>query len=523
MAEANKVKEEMYGPAEEPSSVTADAVWALLDAMSWPQRKLKELSNEDEREWFSSEGMNPHLYAAGNTALDLVADPLNFVPLGLLSKANKGVPSGKLKGNLLSSAPNYIDNHYGLTDGPLQPQGIEKAVVGAMPNSMTPEEKLGLVRQVMGKVDWLGESAKNAAVATLTPSGRALYADTGINKGSQNTVAKHLENTADPKGQAKAGAQINYNLHQNAQAAWEGSPHPVMAEVGKMSNLETYQPNTAGTVSDMLVEHSGTVKGTRKNAVTKADPLPQEDASYIEDHMKVWGDTDDVVMKRPQSGTGGKHYNDLFFKSPLTSAVFRAFHATGWKPTQRELYDSLKKIEASQPAGKKNLFKVKNKSWEDAEKNGIWLTGSLPGTAITEGGINWLSKVEPSGKLTGVISDKHDFLDKMSGLAAKLINKIPGMNVSPDITERSLLAVTPPMKGNIQNFRKTQYAKTGGKPVPTYSGVPTPARKAGELTQRGILEEYTKIKPTKETLHNEWLRQGGMLSGLGAALVQPNE
>jgi hypothetical protein len=492
-----------------------------MDALSWAQRKTKEFWSGDENEWYSPEGMPTWAYAAGNTALDLVADPLNFIPMGLLGKAAKAVPSGKLKGNLLSSAPNYIKNHYGLTDGPKTAQGLEKAAVAALPNSMLPEEKLGAVRGVKGKIEWLAEAAKNAATATLTPSGRALYADTGINKGLQSTVKKHLDNVSDPKGQAKAGANINYNLHENVQQAWEGTPHPVMAEVGKMSNLETYRPNTAGSVSEMLTKHSGTVKGTRKNAVSKADELPSGDAAYIEDHMGVWGPTDDVVMKRPQSGTGGNHYNDLYFKSPLTSAVFRAFNQHGWKPTQRQLYDSIKAIEKAQPAGKKNTFRIKNKDYTDVEENGLWLTGSLPGTAITEGGVNWLSKVDTSGKMTGVISDKHDFLDKMSGVVARSLNKIPGMKVSPDITERSLLAVTPPMKGTIQSFRKTQYGKTGGKPTPTYSGIPAPVRGSQEATQRGILEQYTQVQPTAKTLQNENVRQAGMLS-VPLALHQPN-
>jgi hypothetical protein len=78
------------------------------------------------------------------------------------------------------------------------------------------------------------------------------------------------------------------------------------------------------------------------------------------------------------------------------------------------------------------------------------------------------------------------------------------------------------MKGTIQSFRKTQYGKSGGKAPPTYSGVPATPRGPQEATQRGILEQYTQIKPTAKTLQNERVRQAGMLSGAGA-LYQPDE
>ena len=486
-----------------------------MDALSYPQRKLKESVSGDEGEWFSPEGRNPHVYAAGNTALDLIADPLNLIPFGLLAKAAKLVPAAKLKGNFLSSAPNYIKNHYGLTDGPALPRGPERVIMAAMPNSMLDQEKLGLVRSITGKLEWGTEAAKNAAKAVLTPSGRATYADTGVNVGSQDTVARHLRSGQQPK----ASAQVNYNQHQNVQAGRTGATSAAMREVGENSNLVDYQPNGKGTVSQMLQEQTGEVVGTRKNAAAKTSPVNKKDADYIEDHMQTWGPrTDDVVMKRARSGHGGRHWQDWVKKSPMTSAVSAAFQTHAGVPTLKQLYETLKKIEKTQPAKKKNRFKIKNKSFEDVEKNGLWLHGSLPGSAITEGGVNWLSKIDVDGTMSGIISDKHDFLDKLSGKVAKAINKVPGVKVSPDITERSLLAVTPVMKTTVQAQRPKQFARLGkaGKPTKTYSGVPTPKQ---EGTQTAALERYRAAKASKATLRAERIRQAGALS-VPAALVQ---
>jgi hypothetical protein len=185
-----------------------------MEAMSYPQRKLKEGISGEESEWFSPEGWNPQLWAASNVALDLVADPLNLVPVGLLSKAAKLIPAEKLKGNFLASAPNYIKNHYGLTDGPAKPRAPEAAIMAAMPNKMLPQEKLGLVRSATGKLEWATEAAKNAALAVLTPTGRATYADTGVNIGTQQTVKKHLKTGAQHK--AADGTALGRFTHCSA-------------------------------------------------------------------------------------------------------------------------------------------------------------------------------------------------------------------------------------------------------------------------------------------------------------------
>jgi len=508
----------------------------VLDALSYPQRKLKEAVSGDEDRWFPEGAAT----GAGGTykqtsplpqggsefpmgiVADVLADPLNVLPIGMMGKAARAIPLEKLKGLAISSAPNYIKNFYGLTDGPVRANAAESVIMKMIPDKlrgqdMLEEDKLGLLRKLTGTAKWAGEAAKNAAISVLTPSGRALYADTGINKGLQNTVGRHLA-SAEKKGQAKAGANINYNLHQTVQAGRKGDLAESMTDVGRMSNLETYTPNEVGTIAGWMEKHSGTVKGPRKNAVAKPDPVSPSDAQYMENHATgAWGATDDVVMKRSTSGTGGDHYQDLFFKSPFVSAVSRAFAENNWKPTLKKLYTTMKKLEKAQPLKKKNKFFVKNKNFADVEKNGLWLTGALPGTAITEGGVNWLGKVEPSGKLMGMISDKHDFLDKMAGQVAGVINKLPGVNVGSDITKRSLLAVTPPMKGTIQNIRRRQYVAAGNtKGVPTYSGIPTPKRTPKQPLQREVLEQYTKVKPSAKALKAEQLRQAGAFAAAGA-------
>lgn len=464
----------------------------LFEALSYPQRKLKKAVSGDEAEWFSPDNMPPWAYAAGNTALDLVADPLNFIPVGLLGKAAKALPYGKkaLRGAGVTSAPNYIPNHYGPTD----------------PSRFGPAGA-----KVEGLAKWAGESAKNVSDSMLTPSGRALYGSTGINKGTQATVARHLK-----KGDTrKAAAQVNYNKHGNVQAAREGTTAPALDEIARHSNLETYQPLQNDTISNMMKKHSGT-KSTRGSKASEAIDMSDTEARYIEDHVLTsWGKTDDVVMKRARSGTGGDHFNDFTKKSPMSSVAYNIFKKYKGNPTLRQMYDEALKLEKKQPFA--HDFRIKNKDWDDVQKNGLWFKGGMPGSAVTEGGINWLGKLEPNGNMLGIISDKHDFLDKGAALAAKGLNKIPGMKVSPDITKRSLLAVTPPMRANIKSIKSKQL----GGADELLSGVERVKRK-GEATQGQLLQDYVSARPSAEALKGERIRQAGLLSG-GAALYQGRE
>ena len=96
-----------YGAAQEPSDYyvmrekqqenvrqrraenvdkTREVVSGAVDtAMNAPREYLKESISGDKSEWFSPEGLPVPLYAAGNTFLDIVADPINLIGGGLFT------------------------------------------------------------------------------------------------------------------------------------------------------------------------------------------------------------------------------------------------------------------------------------------------------------------------------------------------------------------------------------------------------------------------------------------------------
>ena len=482
----------------------------MLSALSWPQRQLKETISGDEEEWFSPEGMDPRLYAAGNVALDLVADPLNLIPVGAFAKAGKGAKN--VIGGALTSADNYIKDWYGITDSKdILPSAAESKLVKILTDrkGLTDLEALALVRKGKGAVDWALRSSTEAIKQITSPAARALYNEQGVSTGSQRWVRDKLQEADKVKGQEKAAAQVNFNQHVARQAGREGAWNPAMREVGERSNLVDYQPYSKENVSKAITDNPGEVKflgETFPNEVSKAD------GDFIADHVqKAWGDSEHLVVKRGQSGTGGPHFNDVLRDNPANPTISKVFLKYDGEPTLKQLYRGLTEAEGKQKG--RNKWKVKNPSLEHAEEHGLWLTGSKTGRAVTEGGINWLMKVDPSGRLMGVMSDKHDFLEKLPGVGKVVTEALP----------QDLVAITPPMFTTIQAQKKNQFAKAGLPQAPaSVTMVPrTPSPIMGDYTIPELLESYVNAAPSRAGTNRERWRNVGMLSAPLAVGVTP--
>lgn len=476
-----------------------------MDALAWPQEKLKEGvaaargEGADEREWFSQGDLPTWAYAGGNALLDTFADPLALVPVGLLGKGAKAVGKSA-KGRTLAAASNYIDDWYGIDKAIKASKTEEQAMKLARKHPQlkdAPEnEVLGAVRKAKGATGWAANAARHSLDA-LSPSARATYRDTGVSKGVQRNVQQHLDgfiDGTDKKGLSKAMANINYNNHITEQAGRVGSKADALTEVAHRSNLDDYMANTPEIMAEQFKTHVG------------GGSLSDDAADYAAKHVQdSWGGSPKMVMKQAGAGqntirsTGGNHYNDVVYRNAANPDISKIFIANKGTPTLRQLYDGLK-------GGKQGKYKVKNPSFEDVEKNGLWLTGSKTGTAITEGGINWLTKIEPSGKITGFMSDKHDFLEKLPIAGKALTKALPN----------DLIAVSPPMFGNIKAVKKAEMAKRGIAVPDEAVRAAKPGKSGGMLQdaeQQELLEEFINTGPNAKTLREEQMIQAGMLSG----------
>jgi len=470
----------------------------LLDALTWPQRQLKETVSGDESVWFEPNGMNPHLYAGLNTAADFVLDPLNVIPAGLFgSLLGKGAKAaGDLKGAVTGAFPNYIPNFYGLTDGAANKLSPVEAVATQALQKATGRdfnEALGMVRKGTGFAETTAKGLSEGVKNVVSPTRRASVRE-GVNPGAQRWVSEYMENLT-PRNKEKAAANINYMNHIRNQSGSNQPLNKTVAEVALRSNLETYTPNQPGTISDWMKKNAGT------EASGEAVKLADIDAKTIEDHVNsVWGGSQVAVMKRARSGPGGNHYTDMY---------------AGRNPMGRPVANTV--VEQMQKHGDDwaKYMPKKGKNWRLKQVNedgSVWIqsAGRNVGTAVTEGGVNWVMKIDKDGTMMTVISDKHDFLEKIPAVGKDIARALPN----------DLIAVTPPMFTNVKNIMRKQ-AKGLPPAERAVSGVSRKS-KPKEATTLTLLEEFVAAKPSEQAVKREKMIQAGMLTGALAAGITPN-
>lgn len=155
------------------------------------------------------------------------------------------------------------------------------------------------------------------------------------------------------------------------------------------------------------------------------------------------------------------------------------------------------------------------------DSDGVWITYSNAGRAKVEGGVNVLVRVDPDGSLTAVVSDLHDFGDKIPVLNTMLDNTLPNQ----------VLAVTPPMQTNVYSISNLRSSSTKdaelkaeyGEDV-TESLIDAPTKTSGlkKAEARQALD-VLQSSPSK----TEVARQTGMLANqanfIGNVVAQEEE
>jgi len=416
---------------------------------------LKQEKDYQFKDAFSEEFLRdkPRTAEVLGTTLDFVVDPLNLLGIGMLSKGSKAVSSaidsganisrGAMKGIYPSSVPNYIQGHYGPTQQALvKAQALKSKLKAAKTPKIEIDKAVNnLLRTEKGKgfVKTASEGAKNAIINSLSPEARALYRSTGINRPLYSTER------LSPKALNTELIHRSFaNRHIGKQAGRTGDTKEIDNLMSKGFYTD-YIPLKKGVYGESAKEFS---KGKYAKEVSDAD------YTFIQKHFSdVWKDkkiTDKVtdkldvtkrkkvsigessnpflILKKPQSNVTGNHWNDMV-NSPEISALATSF-ALG------------KKV----PKNPKDLAKyLKNQGFDNkltVDKDGVWFSYSRSGSSITEGGVNFLVKIKPNGRLTGVMSDEHNFLEFLPGTDKFLPNRV--------------VAVTPPMTGNIRTMRPKQ-------------------------------------------------------------------
>jgi len=430
-----------------------------------------------------------------------------------------GPESGR--GMLTASANNFIPGYY-------DPDPVKKAIA---------------------VTKWLPKQLVNTVTDIVDPASRAGYREQGISRSTQKIIARAqgkqsfldvLQNVPY-LGELLKPHKKEIGTHRGvAQAQYVGRVHAQSERQGKADLVD--EMIRRSDVVDVFDYYEGSYKDTikdkklkpyyRKKDAKNQMPLriPDDDLDFIEQHFStVWTEpslTNPNVMvpfkeaerpilaiKNPGSGQRitGAHYDDIFRRAPFVI------------PT-RQLFKDVKKIDPeellaklSEQANLSQQLKETKKHFKvvgQAKDGGVWISGSMPGSAITEGGINYLTKITPDGKMIGVMSDEHNLFE---GIAAKVekysAGAVPALSVMKHFLPRRLIAVTPPMAIDIES------KATATRKYQMPQGRPTEGK-----TYPDILNEIVGYKPSKEVLEAERKRNlGAATTTAGLSLLASEE
>lgn len=410
--------------------------------------------------------------------LDVAGDPLNVVGSGLFTgglKAAKQISGAdSLRGNMLTSAPNFIDNFYGpsrqarptvvdeiMSSVSQSPRVRNLPVVGSRVPSMTPQESADFRERAGSFGWWLADAADRGVRQALSPTDRARYRQTGVNE-TVREVAKDALDSGTARDRAKGVAQVQASgVLIPDQAGRRGSVSPDVEDIKRRSYLTEPVPVTTGSYKELI--RSNKLQGSYESG--RAVSVTDKDLDIISNHVsKVWEnragqsmvDTPGAHMRIKNAGAGdqvtGQHHFDFQSKSGV-HASFKPMFKDG-ALSEEELFNQAKKRSDANKKYNANRDKRKDPArWtladrsntlEGAKEHGIWVTGSFNGRAITEGGVNYLAKVSPNGRIMAVVSDEHNFLEKTPGVGRLVEGALPNRSVS----------VTPPMHYDLIGGRK---------------------------------------------------------------------
>ena len=349
-------------------------------------------------------------------------------------------------------------------------------------------------QRVSDFASWAAEGTKQGTFNILVPERRALLATTGVDPTTRQVAREVLEKPKGVSGRdvSKVISQGQQSFLTQGRVGFEGPSESGLDLIRRLSYLSDtveYNPQAYNRL------------------IKKADALgevSEQDVEFFSKHVgNVWkgrggvsladAPSPTINIKSPTSRQTGDHLYDFAFKkgSPMNSLT--KIIGPDKNPSSTEILTQLKTAE------KINIHPSMGKTEEEilrnAKKNGgFYITGSYQGTAITEGGVNYVAKLTPDGKLTVVVSDENNFLENVPVVGAVIEKAMPNRVIS----------ATPPLVFDL----KSEKAKS------TIAGVvDIPARQ--EVTSRdagykSIVEDVAGLEADPRAVRGAQLQNTGV-------------
>lgn len=462
-----------------------------------------------------------------------------------------GKDSGK--GMLLGSANNVISGYYGPDRAFSVASWLPTQVINTVKDIASPSSrakyreagittstqnivKRALDRTVEAKTDAYNKITDALILASQKMPDEPLLGLVGV--GVKNIKQKLDERAPEKKGIDRAVAQIQYTSRIHSQSGRKGNTE-LLDEIMRRSDLTdavTYYPGAYADLikTNRLKPYPLDGKG---NVKKMPEYLPNEDLFTIEEHFgRAWtepgkinpyktvpfkeADSPILVIKNPGVGKAatGRHHMDVLVHAPFVKELESIFNGRS-NISPDELYEKLNSVaqESKKLPDRKFHFSVpetgpfaKNKG--RTKDGGVWITGSRAGSAITEGGINYLVKITPDGKMIGIMSDEHNLFEGMAGKVQKYsLNTVPALATVKAVIPNRLVAVTPPMIRDMVNYWKKE-----GKLDRTHKH---PQGTKDDRTYKEVLEPIVDFEPSKEVLAAEQARQRGLFTAGGGLVL----
>jgi hypothetical protein len=450
-----------------------------------------------------------------------VAESVPFVR-GMTTAAKAGRRVDELtgedsgKGMLLSSANNVIPGYYGPNKSASVAAWVPDQIAGTVRDMASPASRAKYREQgLTTSSQKIMQKAREGAGSKLRSSIYDLPFLQGMKKpGSQSLEA----------GDPRAVAQAQYLGRIQAQAGRQGGSD-LLDEIMRRSDVAETMDYYPGAYADTIKANKLKPYPIDEAGQKKKMPIrmSNEDLDFIEDHfstvwtepsMKLGGrdvsfkDSESPILaiKNPGAGkaTTGRHHMDVLVHAPYVSSASRIFKDRG-SVSPDELFTKLNSAAAQSQSLKTDKLKFSVKG--QAADGGVWITGSRPGSAITEGGINYLVKVTTDGKLIGVMSDEHNLFEGIAGkIQEKTRSVVPTLRAMKHLIPNRLIAVTPPMVRDLRGVEEgTQYVHPKGK--------------SDKRTYGQVIDEMVDFQPSDAVLKAEQQRQRGMLTTAASAAV----
>ena len=464
--------------------------------------------------------------APANFIAEELATPANYVPLGGLGMMRRGaqitqeaLPSlnraQENAGLFLSSPRNYIPNFYGPTDIPKDakpnrldnyiardPQAfankakripkVGPMVANTVKDAKNAEEVMQGRTKIQDFVKWAGEGTKKGLFNLTDPDSRALYYSTGVNPTTRD-VAQELAGGTQ-RDISKVVSQGQQNITTNTRRGRQGPVAPALDTVNRISYMSDTVPFKQGVYSDLV------------NQVGARNNTPQKDLDFFEEHIgNVWkagkgekaerfadASSPMINVKTPTTFQTGNHAFDFVSKGPMHA--FAKIFKNKKTASNEEILSKFKsesKLRLHPKMGKTDEEILAN-----AKANGgFYFTGSMEGTAITEGGVNYVGKITPRGRITAVVSDENNFLENVPVVGKAVEKALPNRIVN----------ATPPMIFNAASEDAMKLARK----------IEVPAKEEMTQSYQELVEAVAGIKADPQVVKGERLRSAGMLTTAG--------